>query len=85
MIPVNDDMQLHTVAESCDILRIGRTSFYKFVSTGELEIVKFGSRTLVKRTELTRFSNLHVSIGCPEPTQLDVRELSYRDIPPPPF
>lgn len=85
MIPVNDDIQMYTVEESCHMLRIGRTTFYKFVSTGELKIVKLGSRTLVRRSELRQFAKLHVSHGRSEPTQPNFREYSYREIPPPPF
>ncbi|UCV14125.1 helix-turn-helix transcriptional regulator [Quatrionicoccus australiensis] len=44
-----------TVRETCEFLKIGRTSFYALVKAGKLETVKLGARsTRVKRESLEK-------------------------------
>ena len=36
-----------TVRETCDALRIGRTKFYEFCNSGQLQAIKIGGSTRV--------------------------------------
>ncbi|WP_417618123.1 helix-turn-helix domain-containing protein [Parasphingorhabdus sp.] len=40
--------QLVSIAVSCQLLSLGRTTIYRLISQGQLETVKIGRRTLVK-------------------------------------
>jgi len=37
-----------TISETIDIFRIGRTTLFHLIASGQIEAVKLGSRTLVK-------------------------------------
>lgn len=41
-------LMLMSIQETCDALRLGRTSIFNFIKEGRLETVKLGRRTLVK-------------------------------------
>ena len=41
-------LMLMSIQETCDALRLGRTSIFNFIKEGQLETVKLGRRTLVK-------------------------------------
>lgn len=41
-------LMLMSIRETCDALRLGRTSIFNFIKEGRLETVKLGRRTLVK-------------------------------------
>ena len=45
------------IAETAELLSIGRSSLYALVKRGELEPVKVGKRTLFLAPDLTRFLN----------------------------
>jgi hypothetical protein len=47
--------QLYSVAEACEIARIGRTAFYQPNNSGQLTARKRGKRTLVFSGDLQRF------------------------------
>jgi excisionase family DNA binding protein len=54
----------YTIAEACAAGRIGRTSLYALIKSGELKAVKRGRRTLIPADELERFiSSLPVLHG----------------------
>jgi excisionase family DNA binding protein len=41
-----------SVKEACELISLGRTSFYKFVRLGNIPAYKCGGRTIVLRDEL---------------------------------
>jgi excisionase family DNA binding protein len=45
----------YSVAETLELLSIGRTSLYEAVKRGELRLVKFGKKTLVYSTDIAAF------------------------------
>ena len=45
----------YSVAETLELLSLGRTSFYEAVKRGELRLVKFGKKTLVYSTDIAAF------------------------------
>ena len=46
----------HTVKQACQILNVGRTTFYNLLASGQLSAIKLGRRkVLVTHEELTRF------------------------------
>jgi excisionase family DNA binding protein len=50
------DKQLaHSIAEACGIARIGRTTLYDAIGTGDLLAHKCGRRTLVFASDLERW------------------------------
>lgn len=49
---------LLTVSEVCAQLKIGRTTFYKLVGSGQLRALKSGKKTLVEDDELKRWISL---------------------------
>jgi excisionase family DNA binding protein len=52
------DSQLRTVAEACAILRCGRWKIYELQKAGDLELVKFGHRTVrVTQRSIDRLLN----------------------------
>ena len=44
-----------TVAETCQLLRISRPTFYRLLAAGRLTSRKVGARTIVRTDELRRF------------------------------
>lgn len=44
-----------TVAQFCETLSIGRTTFYDQVRVGRIRILKVGTRTLVPTSEVDAF------------------------------
>jgi excisionase family DNA binding protein len=44
-----------TVDEFCELVSIGRTTFYKAVDAGDLRIRKYGRRSFVTQEEAKRF------------------------------
>src|SRR3954464_14520246 len=58
-----------SVAEPCHSGNFGRTSFYKFVSTGLLPARKLGRKTVVLQADLDRFLEALpvVSVGIEQP------------------
>ena len=58
-----------SVAETCHTGNFGRTSFYKFVSTGLLPARKLGRKTVVLQADLDRFLETlpAVSVGIEQP------------------
>jgi excisionase family DNA binding protein len=53
-IPLSDRPTL-SVDEACRLLGIGRSTFYKAVTAGDVKVRKYGKRTLVTQDELKRF------------------------------
>jgi excisionase family DNA binding protein len=43
-----------SVREACELSSLGRTSFYKFVKSGQIPTRKLGRRTIVLLSELER-------------------------------
>ena len=50
-----EDIQLFTVAEVCERLRIKKTKAYVLMNDGELQTVMLGGQRLVSAQELKRF------------------------------
>ena len=48
---------VYTIAEACAAARIGRSTLYKHIGTGDLRAIKIGSRTCVPIDELYRWLN----------------------------
>ncbi len=49
------DHTIYRVPEVLEILRCGRTKFYRLVETGKIETHKLGGSTVVKQESLNRF------------------------------
>jgi excisionase family DNA binding protein len=47
--------KLHTVKETCEILKISRGKLYLLIKDNSLTPVKIGKKTLFKESELQRF------------------------------
>lgn len=45
----------YRVQEAADVLAISRSHFYELVSAGQIKILKDGTRTLVRKTELEAY------------------------------
>jgi len=53
---VNTRVELLDVREACQMLGIGRTTFYNFINTGRLKGIKLSRRkTKIMRLEIDRF------------------------------
>lgn len=46
------DRLMVSIAETCEMLSLGRTTIYKLIGEGRLEVVKVGSRTLVRLSSI---------------------------------
>ena len=44
-----------TVNEFCGMIGIGRSTFYKAVAAGHLQVRKYGKRTFITQEEMKRF------------------------------
>ena len=53
--PVASTAELLSVNETLTMLGIGRTKLYELIGAGEVESVKIGKRTLIKRVSVERF------------------------------
>jgi len=43
------------IREACELLSIGRTTVYRLIQSGDLEVKKVGRRTLVLYASIERF------------------------------
>lgn len=46
---------LHPTAEAAEIIGVGRSTLYRLIAEGEIDVVKLGRRTLIAQDELERF------------------------------
>jgi excisionase family DNA binding protein len=53
-IPLSERPTL-TVDEFCEMVGIGRSTFYKAVGAGDIKVRKYGKRTFVTKEEMMRF------------------------------
>lgn len=52
---VTPEAELLSVNDTLGLLGIGRTKLYELLNTNEIESVKIGTRTLIKRASLNRY------------------------------
>ena len=50
-LPENIQPALLSVPEAAQLLGVGRSTVYALVSTGDLQAVKIGSRSLIRRSD----------------------------------
>ncbi|NNN20952.1 MAG: helix-turn-helix domain-containing protein [Acidimicrobiales bacterium] len=50
-----EPLQLLTVDEAIDQLKIGRTMLYKLINTGKLQKIKLGTKTFVTNKSIEKF------------------------------
>jgi len=50
-----------TIPEAIEALRIGKSSFYKLTSSGQIKTLRLGGRTLVPEREIERLINSAVT------------------------
>jgi excisionase family DNA binding protein len=50
-----EEFELLTVAETCDLLRISRWTFYRLVQSGQLQSVTIGRSRRITRRALQRY------------------------------
>ena len=50
-----------TIPEAIEALRIGKSSFYKLTSSGQIRTLRLGGRTLVPEREIERLINSAVT------------------------
>ena len=54
---------LFDIPETGQELRVGRTTVYELIKTGELRPIRIGKRTLIPREELERFIAERQQVG----------------------
>lgn len=54
-------VQLYTITEVAQMLRIGRTKIYDMINSGELRSMKIGSARRISGAELDRYFNSSAS------------------------
>ena len=56
-MPIETSVQIMTVMEAQEALRIGHTKMYQLLSSGEIRSFHIGSRRFVRSSDLDRFVN----------------------------
>jgi excisionase family DNA binding protein len=51
---------VYRVPEVCEMLGIGRTTFYRWAESGDIAVIKVGSMTFVNRDELERLFKVRI-------------------------
>jgi excisionase family DNA binding protein len=46
-----------TIADACELLSLGRTTFYKLIKDHKIPAIKCGRRTLIRRTDIENLLN----------------------------
>ncbi|MCZ6859587.1 MAG: helix-turn-helix domain-containing protein [Alphaproteobacteria bacterium] len=65
---MTEDQMLFSLAEVCDLTRLGRTTIYSEINSGRLKIVKVGRRTLISREALRDWrERIEADTAQPEP------------------
>ena len=54
-MPIETSVQIMTVMEAQEALRIGHTKMYQLLSSGEIRSFHIGSRRFVRSSDLDRF------------------------------
>jgi len=58
----------YRIKEAAEVLAISRSRLYELVSAGEIQVLKEGARTLVRRSELEAYlDRLEASARAPKP------------------
>lgn len=52
---MNDDVLSYSPDDACRVLGIGKSKFYQLTRAGIIPIRKFGRRSLILRSDLTRW------------------------------
>jgi len=56
-MPIETSVQIMTVKEAREALRIGHTKMYQLLSSGEIRSFHIGSRRFIRSSDLDRFVN----------------------------
>jgi excisionase family DNA binding protein len=56
-MPIETSVQIMTVMEAQEALRIGHTKMYQLLSSGEIRSFHIGSRRFIRSSDLDRFVN----------------------------
>jgi excisionase family DNA binding protein len=52
---------VYRVPEVCEMLGIGRSTFYRWAESGEIAVLKVGGMTFVNRDELERLTKVRIA------------------------
>ena len=50
-------IQVHTIKEACELMKIGTTKLYQEINAGRLEAKKFGRKTLILDSSIRKWLN----------------------------
>lgn len=54
---MNSNKLNHSIAQACEIIGVGRSTFYSLIKKGEIKPLKIGGRTVVPDAELNAFQH----------------------------
>lgn len=66
-----------SIAETCQLLGVSRSTLHRMIKRGELTIGKLGNRTIIQRSEVNKFFEQEVQIIKPTPKPIDREDCYY--------